>query len=143
MDRTDQDDVDAAIHNDHADYARQRPGVLELMKQRERAVENARLDATYRDIPERMWDGIANYMVRCEPVGDFLTALFENDLAEAGIRGDPEDVKAWLAYSLLLWNVIPRPAWGSPISVTNWLDLADELAEAVRAAESDAPAAEG
>jgi len=64
-------------------------------------------------IPARMFHGIRNYVVNGIKPGNFLTAVFENDLVEAVGRADEENLKNLPAYAAYLYNELPPSVWGS------------------------------
>lgn len=71
-------------------------------------------------IPEHMHEGVRAYILHGRHVGDFLTAIFSNNLALAVYRADPENLAAITGWvSFLHWEV-PSPAWGSPEKVRAW-----------------------
>ena len=74
-----------------------------------------------KKIPERLHHGLIHYLAQHIPVGDFLTAILENDLREACGRADDENL--WLIPVIVayLYNEAPAPAWGSKEKVNAWL----------------------
>lgn len=73
------------------------------------------------DVPERLHDGLVEYLVARRPVGGFLNAVLENNLALAVARADP-DMRAQLpAVVLFLANYASSKAWGSTEAVAAWL----------------------
>lgn len=72
-------------------------------------------------IPSYMWGGVKRYMVDRIPPGDFLTALFSNDLMEAFGRADDENQSNMRRYCQFLYNYAPRGSYGSPENVRAWL----------------------
>ena len=75
-------------------------------------------------VPERMMEHLRRYIEKHEPVGDFLTALLENDLREACGRADDENLHNLPAYVAYLHNEAPGKCWGSPANVAAWLKVA-------------------
>ena len=70
-------------------------------------------------IPVHMMASLTGYIERGVPVGDFLTAVLENNLSEACGRDDNlENLPAYVAY---LYNEAPSPCHGSPEKVRAWL----------------------
>ena len=55
------------------------------------------------------------------PVGHFLTAVLENDLASAIFRADEENLIALRDIVRYCWNEIPGDSWCSPDNVKRWL----------------------
>ena len=73
-------------------------------------------------IPDRMMPHLLRYIERHEPVGDFLTAVLENNLREACARADDENQANLPAYLGYLHNEAPGKCWGSPEKVRAWLE---------------------
>jgi len=78
-------------------------------------------------IRENMMDSLQRYINEKVPVGDFLTAVLENNLSEACGRADDENLRNIPAYVAYLYNEAPSPCWGSPGKVKEWLSI-DNLA---------------
>jgi hypothetical protein len=75
----------------------------------------------YEAIPERMQDALQRYVLDRIKPGDFLTAVLSNDLRNAVIRADSENLPLLSLYVSWLYNVAPAPCWGSPDAVRAWL----------------------
>lgn len=73
-------------------------------------------------IPPYMWGGVKRYMVDRIPPGDFLTALFSNDLMDAFGRADDENSANMRRYCQFLYNYAPRGSYGSREAVRAWLN---------------------
>lgn len=78
-------------------------------------------------IPERMHEGFRHYLFEHTPTGDFLTAIFENNLVEACKRADAENGQLLQSYASVLYNELPshkakNSPWGSPAAVKAWLE---------------------
>lgn len=71
-------------------------------------------------IPDYMRDGIAGYVLRGEPIGDFLEAVFSNDLVRAYGRADQNNTEVMRDYAELLYNGCPMDSWGSKEKVAAW-----------------------
>jgi hypothetical protein len=80
-------------------------------------------------IPPYMWGGVERYMVRRVPPGDFLTALFANDLMEAFGRADDENAANMRRYCQFLYNYAPCGSYGSRDAVRNWLNAEKGMGE--------------
>jgi len=80
-------------------------------------------------IPQRMEDGIKNYIVHKIPPGHFLTAIIQNDLKSAVERADDENLRNIPAYVAYFYNLAPHACWGSPEKMKLWLkrDLEKEV----------------
>lgn len=83
-------------------------------------------DALRRYIPPHCQDGMRAYIEQRQPVGNFLTAVLENNLMEACARGDDINRNALHQYSLFLYNYAPSACYGSKAKVTAWLERHDE-----------------
>ena len=75
----------------------------------------------YDMLPDYMRDRARAYVENGEPVGSFLTAVFENNLVEALGRADMENRAAIFVWTRWLYNDVPMDAWGSPEKVAAWL----------------------
>lgn len=53
--------------------------------------------------------------------GSFLHAVMSNNLMDAVLTADPENLVALPAICLYVWNEIPMEAWGSPAKVCAWI----------------------
>ena len=72
-------------------------------------------------IPDYMIDGIANYIVHGLEPGGFLHAVLSNNLVEAAVRADSNNVQNLPAYAMFLECCAPRGCWGSETVVGNWV----------------------
>lgn len=86
----------------------------------------------YGRLPEHCREGVRLYVEEGVPVGDFLTAVLENNLVEAFARADEVNAERMRDYADFLWNEAPSPCWGSGEKVAKWLEKHAEL----RAAEA-------
>lgn len=66
-------------------------------------------------------DGLQRYVEHRVPTGGFLRAVLENDLKEACIRADLENIEVIPIYVHWLYNKAPVICWGSPEKVKAWL----------------------
>ncbi len=76
---------------------------------------------SYDRLPEHMRDAARRYIEDRIAPGGFLTAVLENNLAEAFGRADrinSKHIGDWVHW--LYWD-IPSEAWGSPEAVGTWL----------------------
>ena len=75
-------------------------------------------------IPDYMQYGLISYFEKRQPVGDFLTALLENDLMGAFMVADDTNKECMSSYVMWLYNCPPGRSpstWGSPTAVAHWL----------------------
>ena len=77
-------------------------------------------------IPQRMMGGIERYINDRIPPGDFLMAVFQNNLSEAVGRADEENMANLPAYAAYLYNEAPQGCHGSPEKVKKWLEVINE-----------------
>lgn len=82
--------------------------------------------AYYPDIPARMQDAVARYVLLHVQPGHFLMALLANDLMEVMARGDSENIAALRSYAKLLYNHVPVECYGSREKVAAWLKRRSE-----------------
>lgn len=80
-----------------------------------------RANAITCDIPGHMVEGIVRYLVHYIEAGDFLTAVFENDLVKAAGRADESNLMLLPNYARFLYNYAPTMSWGSKGIVMAWL----------------------
>lgn len=52
--------------------------------------------------------------------GGFLTAVLENNLTEAVMRGDIHSLHGLAATVNYCYHKLPNECWGSPLKVTQW-----------------------
>ncbi len=71
-------------------------------------------------IPDYMHEGILEYIRVGRPMGNFLTAVFNNDLREACIRADDANLPILHNYVQWLYANAPVGSWGSPDSTEKW-----------------------
>lgn len=87
-----------------------------------------RYEAELRDtmveygIPDYMHDGVVNYVIHGQVSGDFLMAVFRNDLADAAVRADQTNSQLFRQYAWLTHNAVPAAATGSQEKVAKWID---------------------
>lgn len=85
----------------------------------------------YEQLPEHIRDSVRKYIEDGRPVGDFLTAVFENNLKEAFMRADDINTSKMKDIVGFMYNHAPSPCWGSPEKVAEWLKkFADERSAA-------------
>ncbi len=73
-------------------------------------------------IPARMEDALQRYATDRNPVGDFLTAVLENNLLRAVSHADSINIQLLPDYVRYAYNQMPAACWGSPEKVTAWLN---------------------
>jgi hypothetical protein len=80
---------------------------------------------------EYMEGAVQRYIEHGIPPGEFLTALFNNDLKEAFRRADEANTAAMREWVIFMVNEMPAAAQGSPERVLDWI----KRHEAARLAE--------
>ena len=60
------------------------------------------------------------YIETGRPLGDFLTAVVQNDLSRAVSHGDLDNLRNLPALSAFLYNKAPMGCWGSPEKMIEW-----------------------
>lgn len=76
-------------------------------------------------IPAYMLEALNAYIEQGHPVGNFLTAVLENNLKEAVGRADSTNILCIPAYVIYLYNEAPSACWGSPEKVAAWCGTAE------------------
>jgi len=71
-------------------------------------------------VPERMLDAIERYVQTGCPIGDFLTAVIDNDLRGAVGRADDENLTALHDIVKVFHNYCPADCWGAAGKRTRW-----------------------
>ncbi len=90
-------------------------------------------------VPDRMLSHMLAYAERGEPVGNFLSAIIDNDLLEAVGRADDENIANLPAFVGWFYNECPSDAFGSREKRLAWIEKFQQAAEArANAAESNA-----
>ena len=74
------------------------------------------------DIPEYMHEGLMQWILNGRPVGNFLTAVLENNLREACNRADEANKTRLYNYILFLNNYAPMGCWGDADRTEVWAD---------------------
>lgn len=75
--------------------------------------ENWLKNPAYVHIRRTIVAKILNYAEHGHPVGDFLTVVLCNDLREAVMRADDDNLRELKAIVLFCHNEIPGNCWGS------------------------------
>ena len=70
-----------------------------------------------RPIREDIKEALDNYASFGRPLGDFLTAVVENDLFEALARADSYNRATIYQICRYVYNELPSTCWGSPEKV--------------------------
>ena len=65
--------------------------------------------------------GIDEFVQYGQPLGDFLTAVLQNNLVEAIGRADEENQRDIVEIVGYLYWEIPSSCWGSPEKVAKWI----------------------
>lgn len=90
---------------------------------RPRTVEEAwSKSPEYRLISELTMHSLLMYVNTGRPVGDFLTAVFENDLMTAVAHADGANIKVIREICLYVHNHTPKDCHGSKEKVDAWIE---------------------
>jgi hypothetical protein len=82
-------------------------------------------------IPDYMLPGIARYIEKGIPPGQFLQAVICNDLLVAVQHADDINVRNLVAYAGYFYNKAPAGCWGSPAKYAEWVALSAEARTAI------------
>lgn len=77
-------------------------------------------DAAARQVADHLKPGVLGHILHGQRTGDFLAAVFANDLSQAVMRADPVSLNALPALMRFLYNDAPTGCWGSRAAVDNW-----------------------
>ena len=72
-------------------------------------------------IPEHMIPSVLRYFNDRQPVGDFLTAILQNNFLMACAHADEKNLAALPAWAALIYNEAPSNSHGSSEQVRAWL----------------------
>lgn len=82
-------------------------------------------------IPHHMRESMALWFDEGRWIGGhFLTAIFENNLAEAVGRADAQNLEILIAYPIWLYNNAPGGSFGSPKRMKVWAEYKARTREA-------------
>ena len=98
------------------------------MRNREELV----LRAEVCEVPDHLIAGLVEYIVAGRPVGQFLTAVLENDLMGAFSRADEESAAGMKKICTFLYSCAPGCCFGSRANVEAWYLEKDKQARANR-----------
>jgi hypothetical protein len=74
----------------------------------------------YERLPENVRGGMERYIEYGITPGGFLTAVLENDLADALGRADSNNLPRLQEILSWLHDEVPSVCWGSPAAVSAW-----------------------
>lgn len=77
---------------------------------------------TQCNVPATLHDGLARYIGERRPVGQFLSAVLQNDLTNACRRADEDNLPQLHRIVSFLVSHAPSDCWGSPEIVSAWLN---------------------
>jgi len=92
--------------------------------ERERMFNEGMKSVAWKTIEVRhpsLMNGIRNFFVERQPCGDFLMAVFRNDLMEAVGRADNISMSLFQELASFVYNYTPHNSHGSPEVVRQWL----------------------
>lgn len=73
-------------------------------------------------------EALERFVQQRVPLGDFLTAVLENDLMGAMGRADTDNLQNLPAICAYVYNEMPSPCHGSRAKVEAWLSKATQSA---------------
>ena len=73
-------------------------------------------------IPNYMQDSLTQYILTGRSVGEFLSAILNNDLAKAVSHGDDMNQPIIHMYVKFLYNHAPSGCWGRSNSTKSWME---------------------
>lgn len=80
------------------------------------------MEIDYSRIPKYTIESIQEYVKNKVPPGDFLRAVFENNLTEAFGRADKDNLENLFQIVAYLYNEVNSACWGTPQKVKDWLE---------------------
>jgi hypothetical protein len=118
------------VHRDERDRDRV---VLQLERRRQhdgyRVVAHLKQRLVEDRVPEHLHKGLIAYLTARRPMGGFLTAVVQNDLASAMFQADEESLAGLRNVLRFLTNRVPAHAYGSRAAVVAWLSASDPVPE--------------
>lgn len=84
--------------------------------------ESLQANAIRCGIPDYMQEGLIEYVLHGNRVGNFLTAVLTNDLKEACARADETNLQLLPNYVKFLYNHTPLGCWGAEDRVESWME---------------------
>lgn len=79
-------------------------------------------EAIRRLIPEHCREGVMDYIMNGVEPGDFLRAVFENNLIGAFGKADSINSERLRDYAKFLYSYAPSQCHGSPLKVRAWCE---------------------
>lgn len=84
------------------------------------AQAEAEMAAGRQLVPFHLQEGLERYVLQGVPVGQFLTAVLDNDLREAVSRADPDSMAGLKTLMQFLYGFTPAGCWGSARNRKAW-----------------------
>lgn len=79
------------------------------------------VESLWDKVPGHLRDGMLAYIMDHLRAGDFLMAVFSNDLQGALMRADPVALSALKDIVRYVQSCAPAPCWGSKAATEDWL----------------------
>lgn len=79
-------------------------------------------EINYDMLPEHCRKAVKGYIEEGSPMGHFLTAVFENDLAGSAALADEKNGKSLLQYGKFLNWYVPSICWGDRLKIRKWIN---------------------
>ena len=76
-------------------------------------------NTNYSGIPLYMQGSVYNYIEHGQPIGNFLTAVFSNDLMKAFACADKTNIESMREYATMLYSA-PIACYGSEEKIAIW-----------------------
>jgi hypothetical protein len=74
-------------------------------------------------VPDHLWDGVRAHILTGRPTGNFLSAVFANDLLNAATGADEVSLERLPDIMRFLHNYAPAWCWGSRAVRARWREL--------------------
>lgn len=83
--------------------------------------EDVKRDIADSGLPHYMAQGMEHYLFDRVQPGSFLLAVFQNDLKQAALRADSQNLSLLGRWGLFMWKNVPSDCQGSEKKVAAWL----------------------
>lgn len=74
------------------------------------------------EVPEYMRDSVEEYVQLGKPTGEFLAAVIQNNLKQAVMYADENNIGQLPAYMNYFYNYAPSDCWGSAAAMKRWIE---------------------
>ncbi len=73
-------------------------------------------------LPDYMWHGIEDWIVKAQPPGDFLCGVIQDSLFRAAHHADRTNKNLLKHYAEFFYNAMPVGSYGSTKQMNKWLE---------------------